>query len=41
MEEKNSALSTIFMKELSKEELLEIKGGYDPWAEDNPWTGGD
>lgn len=33
MEQTNSTLNTIFIKELSKEELLEIKGGYDPWAD--------
>lgn len=33
MEQKNSALSTIFSKELNKEELLEIKGGHNPWAD--------
>lgn len=33
MRQKNSALSTILMKELSNEELLEIKGGFDPWAD--------
>ena len=36
MEEKNSVLSTIFTKELSKKELLGITGGYDPWADETP-----
>ncbi len=36
MEQQNSALRTTFIKALSKEELLEIKGGYDPWADGTP-----
>ncbi len=36
MEEQNSILSTIFTKELGKEEVSQIIGGYDPWADDTP-----
>ncbi|WP_430411368.1 hypothetical protein [Kordia sp.] len=35
MRQKNSTLGTILMKELSNEELLEIKGGYNPWLDND------
>lgn len=41
MRNKNSILSTILMKELSKKESLEIKGGYNPWLENDDSNDGD
>ena len=41
MEHKNRTFATTFLKEVSKEELQAVKGGYDPWLEDDQPNEGD
>ncbi|PTX60099.1 hypothetical protein C8N46_107105 [Kordia periserrulae] len=41
MEHKNSTLQTTLLKEVSTQELHEIKGGYNPWLDDDQENEGD